>query len=77
MSSSAPARRAAFWPTRLSRDGRHRVLLLEAGGSDARLWIKVPIGYAFNVSNPGSTGGMPHNPMPVWAGAAPPGRADG
>jgi choline dehydrogenase len=36
----------------LSRDGRHRVLLLEAGGSDARLWIKVPIGYAFNVSNP-------------------------
>ncbi|MEI4232099.1 GMC family oxidoreductase [Roseovarius sp. D22-M7] len=37
---------------RLTRDGRHRVLLLESGGSDARLWIKVPIGYAFNVGNP-------------------------
>jgi len=37
---------------RLSRGGRHRVLLLEAGGSDARFWIKVPIGYAFNVGNP-------------------------
>src|SRR6056297_2716678 len=37
---------------RLTRTGRHRVLLLEAGGSDARFWIKVPIGYAFNVGNP-------------------------
>jgi choline dehydrogenase len=37
---------------RLSRSGGHSVLLLEAGGSDARLWIKVPIGYAFNVGNP-------------------------
>jgi choline dehydrogenase len=30
---------------RLSADGRHRVLILEAGGSDARFWIKTPIGY--------------------------------
>jgi choline dehydrogenase len=30
---------------RLSATGRHRVLVLEAGGSDARFWIKVPIGY--------------------------------
>lgn len=30
---------------RLSADGRHRVLLLEAGGSDRRFWIQVPIGY--------------------------------
>jgi len=30
---------------RLSADGRHRVLVLEAGGSDARFWIKTPIGY--------------------------------
>ena len=37
---------------RLSRSGRHSVLLLEAGGSNARFWIKVPIGYAFNVGNP-------------------------
>ena len=30
---------------RLSEDGRHRVLLLEAGGSDRRFWIQTPIGY--------------------------------
>jgi choline dehydrogenase len=30
---------------RLSADGRHRILILEAGGSDARFWIKTPIGY--------------------------------
>lgn len=37
---------------RLTRDGRTRVLLLEAGGSDRRFWIKVPIGYAVNFANP-------------------------
>ena len=31
---------------RLTQSGRHRVLLLEAGGSDASPWIRVPIGYA-------------------------------
>ena len=30
---------------RLSAAGRTRVLLLEAGGSDRRLWIRLPIGY--------------------------------
>lgn len=30
---------------RLSASGLHSVLLLEAGGSDARFWIKTPIGY--------------------------------
>ena len=30
---------------RLSADGRHRVLLIEAGGSDRRFWVQVPIGY--------------------------------
>jgi len=30
---------------RLSADGRRRVLLLEAGGSDRRFWIRLPIGY--------------------------------
>ncbi len=30
---------------RLSADGRTRVLVLEAGGSDERFWIKTPIGY--------------------------------
>lgn len=30
---------------RLTASGRHKVLLLEAGGSDRRFWIQVPIGY--------------------------------
>lgn len=30
---------------RLSADGRHKILILEAGGSDNRFWIKVPLGY--------------------------------
>jgi choline dehydrogenase len=31
---------------RLTANGRHRVLLLEAGGEDRNIWIHVPIGYA-------------------------------
>jgi choline dehydrogenase len=30
---------------RLTASGRHRVLLLEAGGHDRRLWIHIPLGY--------------------------------
>lgn len=30
---------------RLTENGKHRVLLLEAGGSDRRFWIRTPIGY--------------------------------
>ena len=30
---------------RLSASGRQKVLLLEAGGSDRRFWIQVPVGY--------------------------------
>ena len=30
---------------RLSEDGRHSVLILEAGGSDRNVWIQMPIGY--------------------------------
>jgi choline dehydrogenase len=31
---------------RLTASGRHRVLLIEAGGEDRNFWIHVPIGYA-------------------------------
>ncbi len=31
---------------RLTASGKHKVLLLEAGGRDTNLWIHVPIGYA-------------------------------
>jgi choline dehydrogenase len=37
---------------RLSADGRARVLVLEAGGSDRRAWIKVPIGYGKTFHDP-------------------------
>ena len=37
---------------RLSESGRHRVLLLEAGGEDRSPWIKIPVGYAKLFGNP-------------------------
>ncbi|WP_376870346.1 GMC family oxidoreductase [Albirhodobacter sp. R86504] len=37
---------------RLSVSGKYQVLVLEAGGSDQRLWIKIPVGYAINYANP-------------------------
>ncbi len=37
---------------RLSRDPAHRVLLIEAGGEDDWIWIKIPVGYLFTIANP-------------------------
>ncbi len=37
---------------RLSAGGRHQVLLLEAGGSDRRFWIRVPVGYGRTFYDP-------------------------
>ncbi len=37
---------------RLSADRRNRVLLLEAGGKDNYIWIKVPVGYLYCIGNP-------------------------
>jgi choline dehydrogenase len=37
---------------RLSADGRHRVLLLEAGGTDRSFWLQVPIGYGKSFFDP-------------------------
>ena len=37
---------------RLSESGHHKVLLLEAGGSDRRFWVQVPIGYAKTYYDP-------------------------
>jgi len=37
---------------RLTASGRHSVLLLEAGGSDQRFWLKAPIGYGMSFYNP-------------------------
>jgi choline dehydrogenase len=38
--------------SRLSESGRHRVLLLEAGGRDSNPWIHIPIGYTRSFANP-------------------------
>ncbi|RFC65779.1 MULTISPECIES: GMC family oxidoreductase [Mesorhizobium] len=37
---------------RLSADGRSRVLLLEAGGSDRYHWVYIPVGYLYCMGNP-------------------------
>ncbi len=37
---------------RLSADPRTKVLLLEAGGNDNYLWVKVPVGYLYCIGNP-------------------------
>jgi choline dehydrogenase len=37
---------------RLSEDPSRRVLLLEAGGEDDWIWIKIPVGYLFTIANP-------------------------
>jgi choline dehydrogenase len=37
---------------RLSASGRDRVLVLEAGGTDRRFWIKTPIGYGRTFADP-------------------------
>lgn len=39
---------------RLSESGRHRVLLLEAGGKDDWIWFHIPVGYLFAIGNPRS-----------------------
>mgnify|MGYP002778027499 FL=1 len=36
---------------RLSEGGRHRVLLLEAGGPDTYPWIHIPVGYLYCIDN--------------------------
>ena len=37
---------------RLTADGRTRVLLLEAGGSDRYHWVQIPVGYLYCIGNP-------------------------
>ena len=54
--------------SRLSESGRHSVLLLEAGGSDERLWLKMPIGYGKSFYNPGVNWMYRTEPDPALAG---------
>ena len=49
---------------RLTADGRTRVLVLEAGGSDRYLWVQVPVGYLFCIGNPRTDWMMKTAPEP-------------
>ncbi len=37
---------------RLTADGKHKVLLIEAGGKDDYFWIDIPVGYLYTIGNP-------------------------
>ena len=53
---------------RLSADGRHTVLLLEAGPEDRYLWIHIPIGYGKTMFNPRYNWGFETEPDPNMNG---------
>lgn len=42
----------ALMANRLSEDGHHSTLLLEAGGRDDYHWIHIPVGYLYCIGNP-------------------------
>ena len=50
---------------RLSENGRHSVLLLEAGPRDSSLWIHLPIGYAKTMFHPVYNWGFSTEPEPA------------
>ena len=49
---------------RLTEDGRTRVLLLEAGRSDAYRWVRIPVGYLYCIGNPRTDWMMKTAPEP-------------
>ncbi len=55
---------------RLSADPRHRVLLLEAGGSDRYVWIHIPVGYLYTQNNPRTDWCFRTEPQPGLGGRA-------
>ena len=54
--------------SRLSADGRHSVLLLEAGPRDTYPWIHIPIGYAKTMFHPVVNWGFYTDPEPTMNG---------
>lgn len=55
---------------RLSANGRHRVLVLEAGGSDRRFFVQMPLGYGKTFYDPGVNWNFRAEPDPGLAGNA-------
>lgn len=53
---------------RLTADGRHRVALVEAGGSDLRFWVQTPLGYGKTFHDPSLTWPLRTEPDPGLAG---------
>jgi choline dehydrogenase len=53
---------------RLTESGRHRVLLLEAGGSDRNFWIRMPIGYGKTFHHPRLNWRYVSEPVPGLGG---------
>lgn len=53
---------------RLSESGRHSVLLLEAGPSDRRFWVQVPIGYGKTFFDPRVNWMYRSEPIPGFGG---------
>jgi choline dehydrogenase-like flavoprotein len=55
---------------RLSENGAHRVLLLEAGGHDNLFWVHVPIGYLYTQGKPRTDWCFRTEPEPGLGGRA-------
>ena len=60
---------------RLSENGKHSVLLAEAGGSDLNFWVRIPIGYGRRSSTKRSTGNIKPSPTREPIAAEATGRA--
>jgi choline dehydrogenase len=54
--------------SRLSENAARRVLLLEAGGSDLRFWVRVPIGYGRTFNDPRVNWMCESEPEPALCG---------
>jgi choline dehydrogenase len=55
---------------RLSEDPGTRVLLLEAGGGDSYIWVKIPVGYLYCIGNPRTDWGFKTRAEPGLNGRA-------
>jgi choline dehydrogenase len=55
---------------RLSEDPDRTVALLEAGGKDNYIWVKIPVGYLFCMGNPRTDWGFSTDPEPGLNGRA-------
>jgi choline dehydrogenase len=53
---------------RLSADGRHQVLLIEAGGGDAHPYVRMPVGFTRALAQPALNWGFQSEPEPQLQG---------